>query len=113
MSKKNQLYYGEIKLHFNDVRFVQGQQAELDFYSASSLKQLSAVDMSLHSETRTYCIIFCLTRLWLQPRTTALESNTPTITPSCVDLRWEVIVRFDISEIVDLHCFNFSLRNYF
>jgi hypothetical protein len=33
------------------VHFVLDQHAELDFYSASSLKQQSAVDMSLHSDT--------------------------------------------------------------
>ena len=39
-----QLYYGENKLIFNDdeVRFDLDQHAELDFYSASSLKQQSA-----------------------------------------------------------------------
>ena len=39
-----QLYHGENKLIFNDddeVRFVQDQHAELDFYSASSLTQPS------------------------------------------------------------------------
>jgi hypothetical protein len=38
-----QLYHGENKLIFNwdddEVHFVQDQHAELDFYSASSLKQ--------------------------------------------------------------------------
>ena len=38
-----QLYHGENKLIFHwdddDVHFVQDQHAELDFYSASSLKQ--------------------------------------------------------------------------
>jgi hypothetical protein len=33
------------------VRFVPDQHAEWDLYSASSLKQQSAVDMSLHSDT--------------------------------------------------------------
>ena len=42
-----------------------------------------------------------------------LVEHTNDYTIDAVDLRWEVIVRFDISEIVDLHCFNFSLRNYF
>jgi hypothetical protein len=41
-----QVYHGENKLHFNvmmyDVRFVLDQHADLDFYSASSLKQQSA-----------------------------------------------------------------------
>ena len=38
-----QLYHGENKLIFNDeVHFVLDQHAELDFYSASSLKQQSA-----------------------------------------------------------------------
>ena len=40
-----QLYHGENKLIFNDgdeVRFVLDQHTELDFYSASSLKQQSA-----------------------------------------------------------------------
>jgi hypothetical protein len=40
-----QLYHGENKLIFNDdddVRFVLDQHAELDFNSASSLKQQSA-----------------------------------------------------------------------
>jgi hypothetical protein len=50
-----QRYHGENKLIFNDdeVRFVLDQHAELDFYSASSLKQQSAgrLDMSLHSDT--------------------------------------------------------------
>ena len=36
-----QLYHGVNKLH-DDVRFVLDQHAELDFYSASSLKQQSA-----------------------------------------------------------------------
>ena len=38
------LYHGQNKLIFNDdeVRFVLDQHAELDFYSASSLKQKSA-----------------------------------------------------------------------
>jgi len=35
----------------DEVRFVLDQHAELDFYSASSLKQQSAADMSLHSDT--------------------------------------------------------------
>jgi hypothetical protein len=33
----------------DEVRFVLDQHAELDFFSASSLKQQPAVDMSLHS----------------------------------------------------------------
>jgi hypothetical protein len=38
-----QLYSGENKLIFNEmIRFVLDQYAELDFYSASSLKQQSA-----------------------------------------------------------------------
>jgi len=41
-----QLYHGENKLIFqwddDEVRFVLDQHAELDFYSASSLKQQSA-----------------------------------------------------------------------
>jgi len=39
-----QLFHGENKLIFNDdeVRFVLDQHAELDLYSASSLKQQSA-----------------------------------------------------------------------
>ena len=41
-----QLYHGENKLIFqrddDEVRFVLDQHAELDFYSASSLKQKSA-----------------------------------------------------------------------
>jgi len=37
-----QLYYGENKFISNEIRFVLDQQAELDFYSASSLKQQSA-----------------------------------------------------------------------
>jgi hypothetical protein len=37
-----QLYYGENKLIFNEARFVLDQHAELDFNSASSLKQQSA-----------------------------------------------------------------------
>lgn len=41
------------------------------------------------------------------------DEHTNHYTIDVVDLRWEVIVRFDISEIVDLHCFNFSLHNYF
>ena len=36
-----QLYHGENKLIFNEVRFVLEQHAESDFYSASSLKQQS------------------------------------------------------------------------
>ena len=36
------LYHGENKLIFNEVSFVLDQHAELDFYSASSLKQQSA-----------------------------------------------------------------------
>jgi hypothetical protein len=35
----------------DEVRFVLDQHAELDFYSASSLKQQYRVDMSLHSDT--------------------------------------------------------------
>ena len=35
----------------DEVRFVLDQHAELDFYSASSLKQQSAIDMSLYSDT--------------------------------------------------------------
>ena len=35
----------------DEVRFVLDQHAELDFYSSSSLKQQSAGDMSLHSDT--------------------------------------------------------------
>ena len=35
----------------DEVCFVLDQHAELDFYSASSLKQQSAVDMLLHSNT--------------------------------------------------------------
>ena len=37
-----QLYHGETKLIFNEIRFVLDQHAELKFYSASSLKQQSA-----------------------------------------------------------------------
>jgi hypothetical protein len=39
-----QLYHGKNKLIFNEmmVRFVLDQHAELDFYSASSLKQQSS-----------------------------------------------------------------------
>ena len=37
-----QLYHGENKLIFNEVHFVLDQHAELDFYSASSLKQQPA-----------------------------------------------------------------------
>jgi hypothetical protein len=37
-----QLYHGENNLIFSEVRFVLDQHAELDFYSASSLKQQSA-----------------------------------------------------------------------
>jgi hypothetical protein len=35
----------------DEVRFLLDQHAELDFYSNSSLKQQSGVDMSLHSDT--------------------------------------------------------------
>jgi hypothetical protein len=35
----------------DEVRFVLEQHAELDLYSASSLKQHLRVDMSLHSDT--------------------------------------------------------------
>jgi hypothetical protein len=35
----------------DEVRFVLDQHAKLDFYSASSLKQQSAIDMSLYSDT--------------------------------------------------------------
>ena len=46
-----QLYHGENKLFFlwddDELRFVLDQHAELDLYSASWLKQQSAVDMSL------------------------------------------------------------------
>ena len=35
----------------DDVHFVLEQHAELDIYSASSLKQQSTVDMSLHLDT--------------------------------------------------------------
>jgi hypothetical protein len=37
-----QLYHGENKLIFNEILFVLDQHAELDFNSASSLKQQSA-----------------------------------------------------------------------
>jgi hypothetical protein len=42
-----------LTLHEDDdeVRFVLDQHAEVDLYSASSLKQQSWVDMSLYSET--------------------------------------------------------------
>ena len=36
-----QLYHGENKLIFNEIRFVLDQHTELKFYSASSLKQQS------------------------------------------------------------------------
>jgi hypothetical protein len=38
-------------MRYDEVRFFLNQHAELDFYSASSLKQQSRVDMSLHSDT--------------------------------------------------------------
>ena len=37
-----QLYHSENKLIFNEIHFVLDRHAELDFYSASSLKQQSA-----------------------------------------------------------------------
>jgi hypothetical protein len=37
-----QLYHSENKLIFNEMKFTFDQHAELDFYSASSLKQQSA-----------------------------------------------------------------------
>jgi len=37
-----QLYHGENKLVFNEVRIVLDQHADLDFYSDISLKQQSA-----------------------------------------------------------------------
>ena len=37
-----QLYRGENMLHYNDVYLVLEQHTELDFYSASPQKQLSA-----------------------------------------------------------------------
>ena len=50
-----QLYHGENKLLLqwddDEVCFVLDQHAELEFYSASSLKQQLRVDMSLHSDT--------------------------------------------------------------
>ena len=72
-----QLYYGENKLIFNcdddnEVHFVQDQHAKLDFYSASSLKQQSAgrhVAPQVRSDRGS------------NPRSTALEASTLTITP--------------------------------
>jgi len=57
-----QLYHNESKLFFDhddDVRFVLDQHAELDFYSASLLKQQSTpqIDMSLHSDTLPPCML--------------------------------------------------------
>jgi len=50
-----QIYHGKNKLIFNEkVHFVLDQYAELDFYSARSLKQQSWVDMSLHSDTSRF-----------------------------------------------------------
>jgi hypothetical protein len=50
-----QLFFRYTMVNFqwddDDVSFVLDQHAEFDFYSASSLKQKSAVDMSLHLDT--------------------------------------------------------------
>jgi hypothetical protein len=95
----------------DEVRFLLDQHAELDFYSNSSLKQQSGVDMSLHSDTlfrfwANKSLLFllnaaCLTKkqqitilqslvlyatlVWLNrgsnPRSTTLQISTLTITP--------------------------------
>ena len=75
--------------HGNDeVRFVLDQQAELDFYSASSLKQQSA---DKHVAPLGHIIlilsqpVFALNRIWpvrrSNPGSTALEASTLTIMP--------------------------------
>ena len=50
-----QLYHGDKQVNFqwddDEVHFVLDQHAELDFYSASSLKNSPRVDMSFHSDT--------------------------------------------------------------
>jgi len=43
-----------IKQKDDDVRIVLDQHAKLDLYSASSLKQVYGVDMSLHSDTLSW-----------------------------------------------------------
>ena len=97
------------KVHFDDddddVHFVLDQHAELDIYSASSLKQqpagrhvappghiiliprqavftLTLLCCVLSREpTNTNFIVFCLTQPWLEPRSTTLAASMLTITP--------------------------------
>ena len=89
----------------DEVRFVLDQHAEYDFYIASSLKQQSRVDMSLHTDTLFWfganqSLLFLLNAAYLaeeqqipsslslvwpnrnsSPGSTATEASTLTITP--------------------------------
>jgi hypothetical protein len=54
----------------DEVCFVLNQHAELDFHSASSLKQQSRIDMSLHSDTLFWfranqSLLLLLNAVWL------------------------------------------------
>ena len=49
MSNVSIISWREQVTYWDDVHFVLAKHTELDFYSASSLKQQSTVDMSLHS----------------------------------------------------------------
>jgi uncharacterized protein Veg len=85
----------------DNVYFVLDQHAGSDFYSASSLKQYSSVDTSLHSGTlfwirahqslllilndvclleRQHFCCLCFDRPGFEPRSTALETSTLTNT---------------------------------
>jgi hypothetical protein len=105
-----QLYHSENRLFFqwddDEVHFVLDQHAELDFYSASSLKQHSPqVDMSFYSDTlfrfrANQSLLFLINAACLaekqhipilyplvwpdqdsNPRSTALETSKLIITP--------------------------------
>ena len=62
-----QIYHGKNRFWWdNDVCFVPDQHTELDFYSASSLKNSLQIDMSFHSDTF----------LWFRPNQSLLLLQT-------------------------------------
>jgi hypothetical protein len=79
-----QLYQSKDKSHFDEMMMI---SAESDSYSASSLKQQTLADMSLHWETLSWFWANQFHILWfdpnrsLNPWSTTLEASILTITP--------------------------------